>query len=162
MRLAVSIRAVAIASLCAASLDAQTPRQNTQVEVRADAIAARWTTVQAGIGVTVPVGVYVRTGGVIAAGGGGNGFDSRLDLFSRFTLDPFRESRWGFYGGAGASGRYVEFDSPEGHVFLLIFAGIEGPLRNASRAGWVPAFEIGLGGGARVGFSLRQAIPGRR
>ena len=146
----------------ASSLRAQIPRQTTQVEARADAIVSRSTSVQGGLGVTFPAGIYVRAGGVIAAGGGGRGFDSRVDLFSRFNLDPFREVRWGFYAGGGVSGRYVERDSPRGHAYLLVFAGLEGPLKNASVAGWVPAIEIGLGGGARIGIALRQGMPGRR
>lgn len=148
--------------LFAPALGAQIPRQASQVEIRADAIVSRWTAVQAGVGVTFPSGIYVRTGLVAGAGGGGRGFDSRLDLFSRFNLDPFRENRWGFYAGGGVSGRYAERDAPRGHAYLLLFAGMEGPLRNASIAGWEPAFEVGLGGGARIGIALRQGIPGRR
>lgn len=146
----------------AAAAHAQTPNQPVQVEVRADALSSRWTAVEGGIGITVPSGIYVRSGGVLAAGGGGRGFESRLDLFSRFTLDPFRENRWALYGGGGVSGRYTERNSPAAHAFLLVFAGLEGPLENASSGGWVPAIEIGLGGGARIGVSLRRGIPGRR
>jgi hypothetical protein len=141
---------------------AQAPREAVQAEVRTDAIVSRWTAVQGGLGMSFPAGLYVRSGGVIGAGGGAKGFDSRLDLFSRFTLDPFRESRWGLYGGGGVSGRYAERDEVRAHAYLLLVVGIEGPLRNASVAGWVPAFEIGLGGGARIGIALRQGIPGRR
>jgi hypothetical protein len=144
------------------SMSAQTARQAVQPELRGDVIVSRWTAVQGGLGVSFPAGLYVRTGGVIAAGGGGKGFDSRLDLISRFTLDPFRESRWGFYAGGGVSSRYVERDSPRGHAYLLVFAGIEGPLANASVSGWAPAIEVGLGGGARVAVILRQGIRGRR
>lgn len=160
MRTAVLGMAVLVAFASAAR--AQTPRQGIQAEVRADAIVSRWTAVQGGVGVSFPAGLYVRTGGVIAAGGGGRGFDSRLDVFSRFNLDPFREKRWGLYGGSGISARYVERDDPRAHAYLLLFVGIEGPLPNASHAGWVPALELGLGGGARVGIALRQGIPGRR
>jgi hypothetical protein len=45
---------------------------------------------------------------------------------------------------------------------VLVFLGIEGPLAAGQAAGWVPAFEIGLGGGARIGFILRKGIAGRR
>lgn len=127
-----------------------------------DAIASRWTSVQGGIGFTVPAGLYVRSGAVVAAGGGGRGFDSRADVFARFNLDPFRESRWGLYAGGGLSGRFVERDSPRRHVYLLVFAGLEGPLARSSAAGWAPALELGLGGGARVGLTIRQGIRGRR
>lgn len=154
--------AIAALGLSAPVAGAQTPRQPVQAEMRADAIASRWTAVQAGLGVSFPSGVYVRSGAVVAAGGGGKGFESRLDLFSRFNLDPFRQSRWGLYVGGGISGRYVERDDPGARAYLLLFVGAEGPLRNASVAGWVPAFELGLGGGARIGITLRQGIPGRR
>jgi hypothetical protein len=148
--------------LTASSLFAQEARQAVQVETRADVIASRWSSAQGGIGLTFPAGIYVRSGGVIAAGGGSKGFEARIDLLSRFTLDPFRENRWGFYAGGGVSGRYTQRASAKEHAYLLVFAGLEGPLRNASVAGWVPAFEVGLGGGARVGIALRQGIPGRR
>jgi hypothetical protein len=150
------------AAFCATAAGGQTQRQSVQTEIRADAIVSRWTAVQGGVGVSFPAGIYVRTGAVIGAGGGGKGFDSRLDVFSRFNLDPFREKRWGLYGGAGVSGRYAERDEPQAHAYLLLFAGIEGPLHNASIAGWVPALEIGLGGGARFGIAFRQGIPRRR
>ena len=148
--------------LCASALPAQTPQQLFQREARVDALVSRWTAVQGGVGLSFPAGLYVRSGAIIAAGGGGKGFDSRLDLFARFNLDPFRQNDWGLYGGGGVSGRYVERDHRASHAYLLIFAGAEGPLRNKSIAGWAPAFEIGLGGGARIGIALRQGIPGRR
>lgn len=158
------VRSLLVAALIGVPLaiEAQAPRQAAQVELRTDVLASRWTAVQGGFGVTFPSGLYVRTGGVLAAGSGGRGFDSRFDLFSRFNLDPFRENRWGFYGGTGVSGRYAEHSAPGAHAYLMVFAGLEGPLRNASAAGWAPALEIGLGGGARIGVALRQGIPGRR
>ena len=154
--------ALAALALVAHAAAAQAPREPVQTEIRADAIVARSTAVQGGVGISFPAGVYVRTGAVVAAGGGGNGFTSRLDLFSRFSLDPFRESRWGLYGGGGISGRYDSGDDHSAHAYLLVFTGVEGPLRHRSAAGWVPAFEVGLGGGLRVGIALRQGIPGRR
>ena len=154
--------AALLVAVFAGDAAAQAPSQPVQFEVRGDAIASRWTAVQGGIGITLPSGLYLRSGGVIAAGGGGRGFDSRLDVFTRFTLDPFRENRWALYGGGGVSGRYAERASPNAHAYLLVFAGIEGPLGNPSTSGWVPAVEIGLGGGTRIGVSLRRGIPGRR
>ena len=149
-------------AMFAAPLGAQIPHQPVQVETRADLIVSKWTAVQGGVGVTVPAGLYVRSGIVVAAGGGGKGFDSRIDLFSRFNLDPFRENRWGFYAGGGLSGRFAGRDAPRAHAYLLAFAGLEGPLPSAEVAGWVPAIEIGLGGGARIGIALRRGIPRRR
>ncbi len=154
--------ALAAAALSGGALGAQTPQQAIQSEIRADAFVSRWTAVQGGVGISFPAGLYLRPGAVIALGSGGKGFDSRIDLFARFTLDPFRENRWGLYGGGGISGRHVERDRPSSHAYLMVFAGLEGPLRGAALAGWAPAFEIGLGGGARIGFALRQGIRGRR
>ena len=141
---------------------AQVPRLPVQVELRGDAIASKWTAGQGALGLTVPAGLYVRSGIVVGVGGGARGFDSRMDLVSRFSVDPFRQSRWAFYAGGGLGGRYVQRDSPKGHAYLLILAGIEGPLQNGAASGWVPAFELGLGGGARAGFAVRRGINGRR
>jgi hypothetical protein len=46
--------------------------------------------------------------------------------------------------------------------YLLVFLGLEGPLPNGPEPGWVPAVELGLGGGARIGLILRRGINGRR
>ncbi|SRR6266542_342493 len=141
---------------------AQTEQQRIQVESRADVIVSRWTAGQGAVGVSVPSGLYVRTGMSAGIGGGGRGFDTRIDLFSRFNLDPFRQSRWAPYAGGGLSGRYAAEDSPRTHAYLLGFIGFEGPLRGIRAAGWAPAFELGFGGGARFGVVLRQAVRGRR
>lgn len=143
---------------------AQIPRQSVQVEARGDVLASRWTSGQAGIGVSLPAGIYVRTGFTAGVGAGARGAESRFDLFSRFSLDPFRESRWAPYGGGGLSERFARRDSPQARTYLLLFAGVEGPILGSSArgAGWTPAFELGLGGGVRAGFALRRAIRGRR
>jgi len=44
----------------------------------------------------------------------------------------------------------------------MIFLGVEGPLPLGRTSGIVPAFELGLGGGARVGVVLRRGINARR
>jgi hypothetical protein len=130
---------------------AQQPQQRLQMEGRLDAIIARSTGVEAGLGVSVPSGIYVRSGLVAGIGAGRHGLEGRTDLFSRFSLDPFRQSRWAPYGGAGISGAY-----------LLVFLGVEGPLALGRTSGIVPAFELGLGGGARVGVVLRRGLNARR
>lgn len=141
---------------------AQLPQQPLQTEVRADGIFARTTGVEAGLGLTVPAGIYVRSGLVAGVGAGRHGAEGRTDFVVRFNLDPFRQSRWAPYGGGGISGRYRSELDGGSRAYLLIFLGIEGPLATGRTSGWVPAFELGLGGGARVGLILRRGINARR
>jgi hypothetical protein len=77
-------------------------------------------------------------------------------------MDPFRQSRWAPYAGAGLSGRYRSERDGGPRAYLLVFLGVEGPLALGALEGWVPAFELGLGGGARVGVILRRGINARR
>ncbi|HEV7594252.1 MAG TPA: hypothetical protein VGO33_04580 [Gemmatimonadaceae bacterium] len=148
--------------LGAESALAQIPTQSVQSEVRVDGIFARSTGVEAGFGVSVPSGIYVRTGLVGGVGAGRHGVESRADFITRFSLDPFRQSRWAPYAGAGVSGRFRASADGGARAYLLVFLGIEGPLPERQLAGWVPAVELGLGGGARVGLILRRGIVGRR
>lgn len=141
---------------------AQQPQQRLQMEGRLDAIIARSTGVEAGLGVSVPSGIYVRSGLVAGIGAGRHGLEGRTDLFSRFSLDPFRQSRWAPYGGAGISGRYRSKLDGGSRAYLLVFLGVEGPLALGRTSGIVPAFELGLGGGARVGVVLRRGVNARR
>jgi hypothetical protein len=141
---------------------AQIPTQSVQSEVRVDGIFARSSGVEAGFGVSVPAGIYVRTGLVGGVGAGRHGVESRADFIARFSLDPFRQSRWAPYAGAGLSGRFRRTADGGAKGFLLVFLGLEGPLPDRQLSGWVPALEVGLGGGARVGAILRRGIAGRR
>ena len=141
---------------------AQPNQQKFQSEVRLDAIFARTGGVEAGYGFTVPAGIYVRSGLVAGIGAGRHGAEGRTDLITRFSLDPFRQSRWAPYGGAGLSGRYRSERDGGSHAYLQVFLGLEGPLAPGTREGWVPAFELGLGGGARVGVILRRGVNSRR
>ena len=140
----------------------QVRQQSIQTEYRLDAIFARTAGGEAGLGISVPAGLYVRTGVVAGIGVGAHGAEGRTDLLSRFSLDPFRQSRWAPYAGAGISGRYRSKLDGGSRAYLLVFLGIEGPLPVGRTAGIVPAFEVGLGGGARVGVILRRGINGRR
>ncbi len=141
-----------IAAASPAAARAQANQQKFQSEVRLDAIFARSGGVEAGYGFTVPAGIYVRSG-LVAGFGAGR---------PRFSLDPFRQSRWAPYAGAGLSGRYRSERDGGSHAYLLIFLGLEGPLALGTSQGWVPAFEVGLGGGARVGVILRRGVNSRR
>ena len=141
---------------------AQINQQQLQVEGRLDAIFARTGGVEAGLGLSVPAGIYMRSGLVAGIGAGRHGLEGRTDLISRFSLDPFRQSKWAPYGGAGISGRYRSRLDGGARAYLLVYLGAEGPLPFGRTSGIVPAFEIGLGGGARFAVILRRGINARR
>jgi len=140
----------------------QVPELPVQVEGRLDGIFARTPGVEAGLGLTVPGGIYVRSGLVAGLGVGRHGAEGRTDFVARFSLDPFRQSRWAPYAGAGVSGRYRSDLDGGSRAYLMILLGVEGPLSLGSTEGWVPAVEVGLGGGARVAVVMRRAINARR
>jgi hypothetical protein len=98
----------------------------------------------------------VRSGLDLAAGANNDGASGRVDLFARFHFDPFRERKWGPYGGGGISARFDE--GRKWRPYLLAFVGLDGP----ASGGVAPAVELGLGGGARIGVILRRAAPNRR
>jgi hypothetical protein len=129
---------------------------NFDPEIRIDGIIARVTALQAGVGVTVVAGTYVRSGIIGGLGFSRDGLSGRIDGITRFHFDPFRQSQWAPYGGGGISGR---FDRVAGaRAYLLLLAGLDGPIKN----GMTPSVELGLGGGARIGVILRRATAGRR
>jgi hypothetical protein len=140
----------------------QVPELPVQVEGRLDGIFARTPGVEAGLGLTVPNGIYLRSGLVAGVGAGRHGVEGRTDFVSRFSLDPFRQSRWAPYAGGGVSGRYRSELDGGSRGYLMIFLGVEGPLPLGRTEGWVPAVEVGLGGGARVAVIFRRAINARR
>jgi hypothetical protein len=74
----------------------------------------------------------------------------RADLLGRFTLDPFRQQRWGFSIGGGLSFRR--------QTYLAAVVDLEGP----EWAGLLPALQVGVSGGWRAGLVLRRAIKGKR
>ena len=140
----------------------QIPELPVQVEGRVDGIFARTPGVEAGLGFTIPNGIYVRSGLVAGLGAGRHGVEGRTDFVSRFSLDPFRQSRWAPYAGAGVSGRYRSDLDGGSRGYLMILLGVEGPLPLGSTEAWVPAVEVGLGGGARAAVIFRRAINSRR
>ena len=140
----------------------QVRQQQIQTELRLDALVAHTAGGEAALGVSVPAGLYVRTGLVAGIGAGAHGAEGRTDLFSRFSLDPFRQSRWAPYAGAGISGRYRSRLDGGSRAYLLVFLGVEGPLPTGRTSGIVPAFEVGLGGGVRLSVILRRGVNGRR
>lgn len=131
-----------------------------QPEARVDFIDARAAAAHVGAGVSVPASTYVRLGVVAAAGQawshGSTAAAGRVDGLVRFIVDPLREFRWAPYAAGGISGIYD--GAEEWRAVLVGVLGIEGP----SARGVVPAFEIGFGGGVRVGAVVRRTMPGRR
>lgn len=131
-----------------------------QPEIRADVIAARVSSAEAGAALSIPLGLYVR-GSLAGALGTARHRDEsslagRVDASTRFLLDPFRERGWAPYGVGGVSLRHDDYDG--WRPYLLLAVGLEGP----ERGGIVPAFELGIGGGARFGVVVRRAVEGRR
>ena len=125
-------------------------------EFRADAIIARETAAQVGVGVVIPAGIYVRlsvdaAGGATFAGGASRA-SGRVDAVGRFLLDPFRETPVAVSFGGGLSVPYVDGQT---HLrpYLTAVIDVEGRMRGPV----TPALQLGLGGGARVGVVLRAS-----
>jgi len=125
-------------------------------EVRLDGIIASLSALHLGAGFTIPAGTYVRTGAVAGVGFSRNGLSGRIDALARFHFDPFRQSRWAPYGGGGVSARFDKDEKTR--AYLLLLFGLDGPVNN----GATPSFELGLGGGARIGVIFRRATAERR
>ena len=141
---------VASVARAQATLDA-----GVKPEVRVDAITSRNATVlSAGGGVQIPAGYYARVGVLGAVGApvtsGARRVSGRLDVIGRFLFDPFREHAWGLSAGAGVS--ILAAQNNWGRPYLATVIDLEGP---RSGGGVSPAFQIGLGGGVRIGAALR-------
>ena len=128
-------------------------------EYRADGIFGNRETVQGGVGLNVPMGIYVRLGVIGAAGvthrDGDASFSGRTDVIARFLLDPLRETPVALSLGGGLSVPYEE--GMRVRPYLTAVIDVEGRRRH----GLSPALLVGLGGGTRVGVVLR-ASPERR
>lgn len=157
--------AAALLTAVAATAGAQVPRPTVQPELRLDVIAGQQPAVQLGAGAQIPVGYYVRVG-LIGAVGVATGerraligsadsppgrLNGRADLLVRFLLDPFRQSAYGLSVGGGLSARAEPGDRVRPR--LLVAAEMEG---RRSTHGIVPAIQVGLGGGVRIGVLLRR------
>ena len=149
--------ATAAALACVAVNGARAQQRPTPyAEYRADVMSGRNTAAQAGAGLVLPFGIYVRTsldGAVGATWRDGLARASgRADLVSRFLLDPFRETPVVLSLGGGVSVPYVDGDTRV-RPYLTAVVDVEGRLRGRI----TPAFQIGLGGGVRVGVVLRTS-----
>jgi hypothetical protein len=131
----------------------QVPRYD---EYRADVIAGNGVAAQAGVGEVIPLDIYTRLSVDGALGEtfrDGSAHESgRVDVLGRFLLDMFRDSPYGLSLGGGVS---VPYTSGDKHLrpYLVVVADVEG-----RRYGPItPAIQIGVGGGARIGFVLRTS-----
>ncbi|HET8771492.1 MAG TPA: hypothetical protein VFM71_10970 [Gemmatimonadaceae bacterium] len=151
-----------LSALAPTSAGAQQARTSLmpQWEARADATiapaAGAHLAGHAGVGVNVRLGPYARLGTALALGvidspdeDAGPESSARVDVVGRFLLDPFAERRTGLYGGAGFTARADGAGAWKGN--LLIVFGFEGPAEGRI----VPALEVALGGGARIGLVWR-------
>ncbi len=119
---------------------------------RFDLIAGSTTAGQLGAGLSVPFSNYFAVGGTLGAGISETGFSARGDLFTRFSLDPYRQFPWEPYFGVGSTTR-LDTGGPGTRTYLLGFFGFNGP-----KTGKVaPGVEVGVGGGIRLGVTLRWA-----
>ena len=142
-------------------LSASTARAQTQQvqvtfipEARLDLIAGSDAAMHAGFGIITPVSTYFSLGGTVAAGISKTGFSGRGDLYSRFSLDPYHEYWWEPYLGGGVTVR-ADGGGPGTRTYLLGILGFDGP----SAGGIAPGVELGIGGGVRLGVTLRWAAP---
>ncbi|HJR63016.1 MAG TPA: hypothetical protein VJ803_04895 [Gemmatimonadaceae bacterium] len=123
-------------------------------EVRVDAFLADRSALHGALGVSIPLANTVRAQVIAGLGaliGGGDGTSGRVDLLARYLVDPFRRARWGFYGGGGVSARYDE--GQDWHGELVVLVGAE--RRSSGRL--MPFFELGYGGGVKLGVGLRSS-----
>ncbi|HET7190074.1 MAG TPA: hypothetical protein VFI52_18105 [Gemmatimonadaceae bacterium] len=167
MRRPLSLLALAGAVMAAPhEASAQMPESpGLMPEVRGDVILGRHAAVQLGVGVQIPAGYYVRVGVDGAVGvridesslSTRHPLDGRLDVLARFLLDPFRQTSYGLSLGGGMSLRAEQGDRVR--PVLLVAVDVEG---RRSRRGLVPAMQVGLGGGTRIGVVLRRGAAGAR
>lgn len=158
LAVALAVALLGAAPALTAGLAAQeTTRANAlpQWEARVDHTTARVQAAHVGVGVNIRAGWYARVGGGLALGAaeGPNAAwraSQRADLSVRFLLDPFEEHPRGFYGGAGITARR-DGGAPIDARLLLLFGAEGRPVR-----GVMPAVELALGGGFRVGVVLRR------
>jgi hypothetical protein len=155
------MRSVSLALLCLvvpAGLRAQQPvRALPQWEGRVVAVVSPVGGVTAGAGVNVRAGWYARLGVAVSAGAVRVdetwAATQRAEATARLLFDPFAERRRGFYAGAGIGADRDASGRTRG--LLLGVVGMEG----AATGRVVPALELTLGGGARLGVVLRARRP---
>ena len=124
--------------------------------IRADAVLADEPGAQVAVGMVAAAAYNLRVGLDVGAGGvrrrgGGAEAAGRVDLLARWLSDPFRRSRRAIHAGGGIGVLVAQGAAPR--PVAIVTLGVEG----TSDGPWVPGVELGLGGGVRVGFTLRRA-----
>ena len=125
-----------------------------QPEWRTGLVFSARTAALVGAAINVPAGYYVRIENAASFGRqlGAKPLDVwRAEMTARVLADPFAETRWGPYAGAGVGVDWTAGSA--GRVGLMAIAGADLP----SQARWRPAIEVGIGHGARISLVLRRA-----
>lgn len=123
-----------------------------QPEFRAFASAANSWSAGAGIGFNVPAGTYLRVAPMLYAGRRVSDLPQdfvRIEIVNRFSLDPFREARWGPWVGAGLAAEWER--DVRGRALVVVALGTDLP----GVSGWRPSVEVAIGGGTRVSLGAR-------
>ena len=152
MRSALLLAAVALTAGTVRAQDVQQVQVTFVPQARLDLIAGKVTALHAGLGILTPLSSYFALGGTVAAGVSRTGFSGRGDLYGRFSLDPYHAYYWEPYLGGGITVR-ADGGGPGTRTYLLGIVGFNGP----SAGGIAPGVELGLGGGVRLGVTLRWA-----
>jgi hypothetical protein len=131
-----------------------------QWEFRQDVTVAREPGAHLGVGLNLRADYYVRLGVSLSSGAVRRDSDvwvgaQRLDLTARYLLDPFGERPRGWYGGAGVSVAQLPGQGASASLQLLV--GLEGRPGKSL----IPAVELGVGGGVRLGVVVRRKRPDR-
>lgn len=147
-------RTALLAILVVPSASAQSFRfqPRVQAEFQAFASGADTWSAGAGVGFNVPAGNYLRIAPTLYAGRRLRDLPQdfvRIEIVNRFTLDPFRQARWGPWVGAGLAAEW-ERDVP-GRALVMLALGTDLP--GTSR--WRPSVEVAIGGGMRVSLGLK-------
>jgi hypothetical protein len=145
---------VALAAAATSAADAQgfRIRPTAQPEIRAFASAASDWSVGAGVGFNVPAGYYLRVAPMLIAGRRLTETPrdfARVEVVGRFSLDPFRQSRWGPWAGAGLAAEWER--DVAGRALVVLALGTDLP----GTAGWKPTVELAIGGGTRVSLGFK-------
>jgi hypothetical protein len=167
---AARLLAAIVAAIAVRAAGAQAPQPRPPAatnEARIDARFATNNSIEAGWGYSIPLGVYVRATAIGALGkastDSGQLSSARVEVLSRFLLDPFRESRFGLSVGGGLgltnSQGFATIDKlgmphRQWEPYLALIADLE----LTKSAGWQPALQVGLGNGLRVGLLFRSSV----
>ena len=128
--------------------------------MRADLFFARDPGAQLAVGLIASPAYNIRAQLDVGAGGvaraSGWAAAGRADLLLRWVSDPFRRARWALHAGGGVGVAVESSRAPQ--PLAIVTLGVEGPAKGR----WLPGVELGLGGGVRLGLTMRRVRPGRR